>query len=143
MLKNMKIMICGSMHFAKEMLQAQKMLRSLGHQVMVPCDIYECVNNPDLNMDIDHCMSTEIDKRCFNKVAESEAIVVLNYPKNNIDGYVGGATLMEIGLARHLNKRIFLLYDLPSEDELRYALEIKLTKPIVLEGELRNISKHV
>lgn len=127
------------MHFAKEMLEAQKILEGLGHEVLVPCDIHECVENPNLNMDIEHCMNTEIDLSCFNKVAESEAIVVLNYPKNNIRGYVGGATLMEIGLARYLKKKIYLLYALPAESELRYALEIKLTKPIILQGNLKNI----
>ncbi len=41
---------------------------------------------------------------------------------------------MEIGLARHLDKQIFLLHDLPNEEELRYALEIKLTNPLILNG---------
>ncbi len=132
-------MICGSMYFAKEMLDAQKILEGLGHEALIPCDTHECIENPDLNMDMEHCMNTEIDLSCFNKVAESEAIVALNYPKNNIRGYVGGATLMEIGLARYLSKKIFLLYDPPAEEDLRYALEIKLTKPIILHGNLANI----
>jgi hypothetical protein len=139
----MKIMICGSMHFAREMLKVQNVLEKLGHEVLIPCDTHECVENPDLNMDIEHCMITEIDKSCFTKVAQSEAILVLNYPKNNIKGYIGGATLMEIGLARYLDKKIFLLYDLPSEKELRYALEIKLTRPVILKGNLNNIDNRL
>ena len=136
-------MICGSMHFANEMLEAQRVLEELGHHVNIPCDTHECVENPNLNMDIEHCMMTNIDKSCFQKVADSEAILVLNYPKNGIDGYVGGATLMEIGLARHFDKKIFLLHDLPSEDELRYALEIKLTRPTILQGDIRKINLYV
>ncbi len=130
-------MICGSMGFAKEMLEAQKILAEIGHEVMIPCDTHECVENPNLNMDFEHCILTDIDKSCFKKVAASEAIVVLNYPKNGIDGYVGGATLMEIGLARHLDKKIFLLYEIPAENILRYALEIKITRPVILGGNLK------
>ncbi len=130
-------MICGSMGFAKEMLEAQKILAEIGHEVMIPCDTHECVENPNLNMDFEHCILTDIDKSCFNKVAASEAIVVLNYPKNGIDGYVGGATLMEIGLARHLDKKIFLLHEIPAENILRYALEIKITRPVILGGNLK------
>ncbi len=136
----MKIMICGSMQFAKEMIQAQAALRVLGHEVNVPSDVYECIENPNLNMDLEYCLKTDIDKKDFNQVAESEGIVVLNYPKNNINGYVGGASLMEIGIARHLNKKIFLLFNPPDEKDLRYSLEAKATKPIILNGDLNNIN---
>ena len=135
----MKIMICGSMQFSKEMLEAQKILEAKGHEVMVPDDVHDCLENPELNMSMAHCMKWDIDKKCFEKVAKSDAIVVLNYPKNGMSGYVGGATLMEIGLARHLDKKIFLLHELPSEDELRYTLEIKLAKPVVLKGDLEKV----
>ena len=135
----MKIMICGSMHFAKEMLQAKERLEGMGHEVLVTSDVEDCVDNPGLNMDWEHCLSKDIDKECFDKVAESDAILVLNCPKDGIDGYVGGATLMEIGLARHLNKKIFLMHDIPSEEELRYAFEIRLTGPVVLNGDFKRI----
>lgn len=131
------------MHFAKEMLETQKIIEELGHKALVPCDTHECVESPHLNMDIEHCMRTNIDKTCFNKVAESEAILVLNYPKNGIPGYIGGATLMEIGLARHLDKRIFILHELPSEEQLRYALEVKLTRPVILRGDIKKLANYL
>ena len=136
----MKIFIAGSMHFAEQMLDTKILLERMGHEVLVPSDTEECVKNPDLNMDFEHCVRTQIDKECFNKIEESDAILVLNYPRNGIPGYVGGATLMEIGLARHLDKKIFFLHDLPKEEDLRYSLEIRLTQPIVLNGELEKIS---
>lgn len=135
----MKIMICGSMHFSKEMIEAKRILEAKGHSVMVPDDVHECMENPELNMSMEHCVKWDIDKKCFDKVAASEAIVVLNYPKNGVKGYIGGATLMEIGLARHFNKKIFLLHDMPTEDELRYVHEIKLTNPVVLDGDLTKV----
>ena len=137
----MKLMICGSMYFSKEMLQAKNVLEELGHEVMLPSDVNECLANPELNMDLDYCIKTNIDRKDFNQVSKSDGIIVLNYDKDNIKGYVGGATLMEIGLARHLNKKIFLLFDPPKEEDLRYALEIKIVKPIVLNGDLNKISE--
>jgi hypothetical protein len=139
----MKFAICGSMHFAKEMLEAQKTLQELGHEANVPGDTLECIENPNLNMDLEHCITTQIDKSCFQTVADSDAILVLNYPKNGMDGYVGGATLMEIGLARHFDKKIFLLNDLPSQDQLRYVLEIKITNPVILQGDITKINTYL
>ena len=129
------------MHFAKEMLEAQAILEKLGHKAIVPIDVIDCLENGELNMDWEHCQKyKDIDKDHFDKVADSDAIIVLNYPKNNITGYIGGATLMEIAIARHLNKKIFLLHELPPESELRYAFEIKYAKPIILNGDLTKIS---
>jgi len=135
----MRLMICGSMHFAKEMLRAKEILEKIGYEVMVPSDVNECLLNPELNMDLEYCRTADIDKKDFDQVAKSDGIVVLNYERNNIRGYVGGATLMEIGLARYLNKKIFLLNNPPEEKDLRYALEIKVVRPIVLNGDLNNM----
>jgi len=136
----MKLMICGSMHFSKEMFEVKKELESLGHEVVLPTDAEECLVNPNLNMDLEYCLKTDIDKKGFDQLAENEGILILNYDKNHIKGYVGGATLMEIGIARHLNKKIYLMYDPPAEKDLRYSLEIKVAKPVILGGDLTKIA---
>jgi hypothetical protein len=137
----MKITICGSMVFAKEMLAVQKQLEELGHEAIVPIDTHDCVKDPSLNESLDHCQSYgDIDKDHFNKIAASDAIIVLNYPKNGLAGYIGGAALTELGVARHLDKKIFIMHELPSEKDLRYALEIKVMKPIILNGDLTLIN---
>lgn len=132
----MKITLCGSMHFAKEMLKVKQKLEEMGHEVIVPLSIHDCITNPALNMDLEYCLKTNIQRDHFEKVAEGDAILVLNYKKDGIKGYIGGATLMEIGLARYLNKKIFLLYPPPKIEELRYSVEIQLTNPIILNGNL-------
>jgi len=131
----MKIVICGSMYFAKEMLEVKAQLEEMGHFVFVPSDIDDCVKNPELSMDMKHCLRTNVQKECFDKVAESDAILVLNYKRNGVKGYVGGATLMEIGIAQCLDKKI-LLYPPPKIEDLRYSLEIQLAKPRILNGDL-------
>ena len=103
----MKITICGSMYFAKEMLEAKDMLEKMGHITIVPLTTEECLDNPELNMDLEYCFKNDVQKNHFNKIAESDAILVLNYEKNGLKGYIGGASLMEIAIANHLNKKIF------------------------------------
>lgn len=132
----MKITICGSMYFAKEMLEAKEKLEKMGHFCFVPSDIQDCAKNPELSMDMEHCLKTNVQKECFDSVAKSDAILVLNYKRNGIEGYVGGATLMEIGIAQCLSKKIFLLYPPPKIEDQRYSLEIQLAKPIILNGDL-------
>lgn len=131
------------MHFAREMLEAQKILEELGYAGITPKDIHKYLVDPNIKEDFDRCLKNDVLNDHFNKIAASDVVLVLNYPKNNINGYIGGAVLMEIAVARHLDKKIFLLHNLPSEDKLRYALEIKLTKPIFLEGEIKKIKEYL
>ena len=138
-MEDMKITICGSMYFAKEMLEAKKKLEEMGHMISVPSDIYKCLKNPDLSMDLEHCLRTNVQKECFDSIVKNDAILVLNYDKNGIKNYIGGATLMEIGIAQALNKKIFLLYPPPKIEDQRHSLEVQLAKPIILNGELSKI----
>ncbi len=64
--------------------------------------------------------------------------MVCNYPKNDIDGYIGANTLIEMGLAFYLEKPIYLLNPIP---EISYKEEILGMKPIVLNGDLEKISE--
>jgi hypothetical protein len=136
----MKITICGSMFFSKEMLLVKTELEKAEHTVFVPSDVHDCAENPDLAADVEHCLRTNVQEECFNNVANSDAILVLNYKKNGIEGYIGGATLMEIGIAQHLKKKIFLLNPVPKVEDLRYSVEIQIAKPVILNGNLNLIS---
>ena len=59
-----------------------------------------------------------------------------SYDKNGVKGYIGGNTLMEMGLAFYLKKKIYLLNEVP---ELPYKEEILGVKPIILNGDLSKI----
>lgn len=141
----MKILICGSMHFAKEMLEAQKKLKEFGHIVEVPCDTQLFIDKPDMTTDnheedSKHCIDNDIIRKNFNSIAENDAILVLNYPKDGVNGYVGASGLMEIGLAYFLKKKIFLLYSPPPVKETKYSHEIFIMQPVILNGDLSLIS---
>lgn len=68
----------------------------------------------------------------FEKIEWCEAILVLNYTKNGIENYIGANTLIEIGLAFHLRKKIFLLHPIP---KMQYSEEILAMKPTVIEED--------
>ncbi|MEK7501871.1 MAG: hypothetical protein AAB629_03020 [Patescibacteria group bacterium] len=152
----MKITLCGSMKFHPEMEKISKELINGGHKVKVPLlriDVEE--NGKSRKMSIrafiesnkgidsfshDHPIwnekSNAIDDH-FEKVEWSDAILVANYPKHDIDGYVGGNTLMEMGVAKFLRKKIFLL--LPVSSKLSYKEEILGMKPVVINEDLSKI----
>ncbi len=74
----------------------------------------------------------------FEKMNWSDAILVVNKEKHGITGYVGGNTLIEIGVAYYQKKPIYILNDVSSE--LSYKQEILGLKPIFLEGDLNRIT---
>lgn len=132
------------MSFAKEMMSTKRKLEKLGHMVLVPLDIKSHVDNPELIDDLEsnykHAVKTNIMKKCFDLIAKTDAILVLNHHKNGVRGYVGTSSLMEIGLAYYLGKKMFLLNPLPSPREERWAHEIKIIQPIILNGDLTRIT---
>jgi hypothetical protein len=139
----MKIQICGSMSFAKEMRSAQHELEKLGHSVTIPTNTDLHIQDPafveDLDSNLEHCIENDTIRENFKLVAAADGIVVVNYPKNGIDGYVGVSTLMEIGVAHFLEKKIFLLFPIPHFDEHRWAHEVTIMQPVILEGDLRKV----
>ncbi|MBL7160569.1 MAG: hypothetical protein ISS93_01820 [Candidatus Aenigmarchaeota archaeon] len=139
----MKIFIAGSMHFAKEMLEAQKLLNGLGFESMIPADTHECVDRPELNMDAEHCFNTDIMRSCMEMQEKCNAILVLNYPRDGIDGYIGASSLMELYLAYYLKQKIFLLHTPPPKDIARSSHEVMHMKPIILNGDISRIKEHV
>ena len=139
----MKIMIIGSMTFAKEMIKIKKKLEDLGHTVDVPSDIEAHLKNPklidDLESDLKHSQEKNVLKECFDLLATNDAVLALNYGKNNIDGYIGTSVLMEIGLAYYLGKKIFILNPIPNSQSARWAHEVAIMQPKVIDGDLTKI----
>ena len=77
----------------------------------------------------------------FAKIDKSEGILVANYPKNGVEGYVGGNTLMEMTYAFSQGLDIYTMYDLP--DDLNYTPELNALSPIVLNGDVASLHGHV
>ena len=147
----MNITLCGSIAFIDEMDAVRKELEALGHGVqmpplavmggegeMIPVKEYYALRKAAAD---DHDWiwrrKEEAMRNHFDKVAGgADAILVCNYDKNGIAGYVGANTLLEMGLAFHLRKPIYLLNAIP---EVSYKEEILGMQPIVIDGDLERI----
>lgn len=135
----MKIAICSSMVFAEKMLEAKETLEKRGHEVFVSEFADTHIGKTDEEKEeLAIVQKNEKDaiRKHWEKIRESDAILVLNYDKRGIRNYIGGNTLMEIGFAHVLDKKIFLLKPVP---EIQYRSEIEAVKPIIINGELEKI----
>lgn len=118
----MKITICGSMKFMDKMLAAKKQLKSVGHEVFLP--VWENLHTSEISRNDLLNKKREYIKKHFYNIKESDAILVLNFAKNSIPNYIGGNSLIEIGVAFEHAKKIYILNPLPKENVLTYSLEI-------------------
>jgi len=147
----MKITICGSIAFQDEVLSVKEKLEKLGHEVKIwplklengkgqlisAKEYYKIRRTAKEDEKWVWDRKAESVLEHFDKVAWSDTILVANYDKNDVKGYIGGNTLMEMGLAFFLKKKIYLLNEIP---ELPYKEEILGVKPIILNGDLNKIT---
>jgi hypothetical protein len=142
----MKITICGSLSFSAEMGEIAKKLNTLGHEVLLPAtsekilagilDVEEVDFEKGSQAASDRVIKNNAIINHYNKIKSSDAILVINEEKNNIENYIGGSVLMEMGFAFVLKKKIFLLNNIP---ELNYKDEIVAMQPIILNNKLEKI----
>ena len=150
----MKITICGSMVFYKEMKSARDELIKSGHEVKIPELALEVPQELgggkkvyfgqyiEQNGGIDTFpaehkiwdMKEGAINDHYEKIDWCDGILVVNHEKKGISGYVGGNTLIEIGVAFYLKKKIFILN--PVSSELSYKQEIMGMRPVMLNGNL-------
>merc|ERR1719174_3323781 len=104
-----RVMLCSSMKFVQDIVEKRVLLAELGFAVSVPLDTEMMLENPDLPDDLQHCLETNQLLRSFELVAAADAVLVLNHPKNGVDGYIGTSVLMELAVAAHGGVGIFLL----------------------------------
>jgi len=128
------------MQFYQEMGQTQSVLERHGHTVLVPKDFYKLAHNEAFMDSDEERITTKIEhdfiREHFRKIEKADAILILNYEKKGIVGYIGGNTFLEMGYAFGLNKKIYLLYPVPDMD---YRVEMHAMKPIILNGDLNKL----
>lgn len=146
----MKITICASIMFQDKVLLLKSELEKLRHEVkiwplkvknekgeLIPVQEYYQIRRKAKNDEKwvwDR--KAEAILKHFDKINWSDAVLVANYDKNSIKGYIGGNTLMEMGLALFLKKKIYLLNQVP---EVSYKEEILGVKPVLLGSDLTKI----
>lgn len=136
----MKIAICASMVFAEKMLSLKKELEDLGHKVYISGFTEKYIGKTTKqkeNLTLFHKNHKNAILEFYNKIKKSDAVLVLNYDRRGIKNYIGGNTLMEIGFAYVLGKKIFLLNPIPNI--AYYKSEIEAVAPIVIYGHLEKL----
>ncbi len=143
----MKIAIIGSLDFTDKIKETANKLTERGHDVIIPVTSEMILTNRvTLEQILKEKESGEIYKRMikqntikyfYERIKEVDAVLVLNFDKRGIKNYIGGNVFLEMGFANILDKRIFLLNDVP---EMFYRDEIKAMQPIVLNGDLSKIA---
>lgn len=142
----MKITICCSLVFMEQAFDVKNQLDDLGHEVFIP----ETFNHAATN-DVSDAKSIEAGtsdedfvefkasrmRLHFDKIKSSDAILVINEKKKDVENYIGGNTLVEMGVAFFLQKPIFLMNPIPLE--LNYAEEIRGMEPVVINQELSKL----
>lgn len=137
----MIIAICGSLIFHKDMRRVQHELEALGHTPLVPKSL-DLIETKGFHKPTTVKERLAAEKKYdfirehFKKIERADGIVVVNPPHHDIDGYVGGNTFLEMGIAFYLGKKIFLMYPIP---RMGYELEMAAMLPVVLNGDLSRI----
>lgn len=142
---SMKIYVLGSNAFMHEMVAAKDKLCELGLDGWIHPDYEDLVSGKKNEM-LERLAKGEraqIKKENnylkvhFQHIKDSDGVLIVNLRKNNVDNYIGGNCLIEMGQAYVLDKKIFLLNDLPVG--LPYNDEIESMDPVCLYGRLENI----
>lgn len=140
------ITICSSASFYAQVLEAEDSLKKMGFAVSVPLTANKMKKSGDFRVETyktwfknpnDYKRKTFLTKHHFSKIMKGDAILVLNYEKNGIKGYIGGAVLCEMAMALQFKKKIYVLN--PIDKTCSYKEEILAMDPVILNGDLSRI----
>ncbi len=146
MKKGKKICLCSSAAFFEQGFVIGAQLQKLGFKVVYTYTALKMRQSGDFRVETyktwfkdssTYDKKTFLMKNHFRKVIASDAILVLNYKKNGLPGYIGGNTLMEMAMAYHYKKPIYILN--PISEKLSFKEEIYGLGSIFIEGDLTKI----
>ena len=141
------ITICSSGSFYERVFAVKQQLEKLGFKVLVPSTAEKMQRDGDFNIDnyktwfknpADYKIKTKLMTEHFKKIIAGDAILVLNYEKQGITGYIGGNVLMEMTVAFLNKKPIYILN--PIAQDLNIKEEVLGLQPKFLNGDLTKIS---
>lgn len=139
----MRVTICGSVAFYGKLAGLKEELEKLGvDEAVIPFGFgVDEDKKAKLTLEEDAKRKIEYDliNKHYQHILRSDAVLVANYDKNGIKGYIGGNTLLEMAFAFVNNRDIFLLNPAPT---LLYTAEIDGMKPIVVNEDVSKTVAH-
>lgn len=145
---NKKIVLCASISFYQDVVRIKNRLTKLRFTVVIPAlaTQMEKAGNYDVNYHFKTFYGrkpvqarSKAIKNHLAKIAAADAILVINNKKHGVEGYIGGNVLMEMGLAFHYDKPIFILNKIDKHSP--FTEEIFAMLPIFLDTQLEKIKK--
>lgn len=141
-----EIVICSSAAFYPQVVKVEEELKKLGFKVSIPLTANTMKKTGDFRVETykiwqndptAYKRKTFLTKHHFNKILKGDIVLVLNYEKNGMPGYIGGAVLAEMAVGLHYGKKIYVLN--PMAESVSYAEELFAMLPIILNGDLKLI----
>ncbi len=140
------ITVCASCAFYRKVNEVKDALEPMGFEVLVPKLALKMKQTGDYEVDHyktwfadpnDYDKKADLIRAHFAEIDKADAILVVNEEKKGIKNYIGGNVLMEMALAFHTNKPVFILNDVPEgssvEEEIRGVL------PVLLHGKVQDL----
>lgn len=136
----MKIALCHSMQYAEKAKEVQTWFEKHSHQAF-PSSFNEAFiglsDDEKEELKLKQKYEQDAMREHWGVIKNSDVVLILNYEKHGIPGYIGGNSFLEMGFAYILNKPIFLLNPIPKMPY--YETEIIAMKPVVIEGDLAKV----
>lgn len=135
----MKIFIICSKAFYNKIPPIKEALEKSGHIITLPNHYDKPDSESEVRGTIEHAnWKSELIKQSEKVISDVDAVLVLNYEKNGIKNYIGGATFLEMYDAFKLEKQIYMMNDIP---EGLLKDEIIGFKPIIINKDLSKIKE--
>lgn len=130
-----RIVISGSMAFAGQMREIKDQLDILNVPAVVPDDVDGELRHFDTNSYRRFKKAVSVSH--INKIKDPRtyAVLVANFDKNGVYGYIGANSFAEISVAFSSRKKIFLFSEIPPQ----YADELTAWDAIALNGDLSRL----
>ncbi len=144
------IVICASASHYQDVLKIEDKLKKLGYKVVSPQTAYIMAEKNDFDVTHyktwlkdtnDYSRKTKLMTDHFAEIIKGDIVLVVNMEKHNLKGYIGGNVLMELTIAHHYNKPLFIYNKI--DENLSIKEEIYGLTPTFLNGKLSHIKKHL
>jgi hypothetical protein len=135
----MKIFLICSKVCYKHVPNILETLKHSGHTLVLP-NAYDDPGTEDqykqLSAEEHATWKAGMLRQSAKKMEDVDAVLVINFEKNGIPNYIGGATFLEMYDAFRLGKKVFLYNPIP--DGI-LADEIRGFNPVIINGDLTKV----